>query len=137
MLLSSSDENISINVDEYQIYNSQHKKLPGITIANDMKFDEHVLRLCKKASQKLHALARVSNFMSVEKRRKIMIAFIASQLGYCPVVWMFHSRMFTKISPQPLNNSYKKMGILPFVKETFSLWQWSYIKLLMAFLRIL
>ena len=91
--LSSSDENISINVDQYQIYKSQHEILLGITIDNNMEFDEHVSRLCKKASQKLHALARVSNFMNVEQRRKIMKAFIASQFGYCPVVWMFHSRM--------------------------------------------
>ena len=27
LLISSSDENISINVDQYQIYNSQHEKL--------------------------------------------------------------------------------------------------------------
>ena len=47
---TSSDENISINVDQYQIYNSQHEKLLGITIDNNMKFDEHVSRLCKKAS---------------------------------------------------------------------------------------
>ena len=93
LLLSSSDENISINVDQYQIYNSQHEKLLGITIDNNMKFDEHVSMLCKKASQKLHALARVSTFMNLEQRRKIMNAFIASQFGYCPVVWMFHSRM--------------------------------------------
>ena len=49
-----------------------------------MKFDEHVSRLCKKASQKLHALAGVSNSMK---------GFIAFQFGYCSVVWMFHSRI--------------------------------------------
>ena len=29
LLLSSSDENISINIDKYQIDNSQHEKLLG------------------------------------------------------------------------------------------------------------
>ena len=128
LLLSSSDENIYTSVDQFQIY--QHEKLLGITIDNNMKFDEHVSRLCKNASQKLHALARVSNFIDVEQRRKIMKAFIASQLGYCPVVWMFHSRM--------LNNRINKIHIVykdfsstfeqllqkdPFMKETFRLWQ--------------
>ena len=57
-----------------------------------MRFDEHVTCLCKKASQKLHALARVSKFMNIEQRKKIMNAFISSQFGYCPLIWMFHSR---------------------------------------------
>ena len=40
----------------------------------------------------LHALARISNFMSHDKLRLLMKAFIESQFGYCPLVWMFHSR---------------------------------------------
>ena len=67
-------------------------KLLGVTIDNELKFDEHVSKLCKKASQKLHALARVSNYMSQDKLRMLMKAFVESQFGYCPLVWMFHSR---------------------------------------------
>ena len=48
--------------------------------------------LCKKVNLKLHALARMSKFMNTEKLRMIMKAFIESQFGYCPLVWMFHSR---------------------------------------------
>ena len=29
--------------------------------------------------------------MNTNKRRVLMKAFIASQLSYCPLVWMFHS----------------------------------------------
>ena len=61
--------------------------------------------------KKLHALARVPNFMNVEQRRKLMKAFIASQFGYCPVVWMFHSRMLNnrinKIHERALRIVYK------------------------------
>ena len=57
-----------------------------------MKFEKHVSSLCKKASQKLHALTRVSCYMNIKQRRVIMNAFIKSQFGYCPLVWMFHSR---------------------------------------------
>ena len=92
LLLNSENNNVSINVGNYQIFNSQHEKLLGVVIDNNLKFDEHVTRLCKKASQKLHALSRVSNYMKIEQRRKIMKAFISSQFGYCPLVWMFHSR---------------------------------------------
>ena len=30
--------------------------------------------------------------MKIEKKRIIMKAFIESQFGYCPLIWMFHSR---------------------------------------------
>ena len=30
--------------------------------------------------------------MNLAQRRSIMKAFICSQFGYCPLVWMFHSR---------------------------------------------
>ena len=39
-----------------------------------------------------NAFARISNYMDISKRRQIMKAFIESSFGYCPLVWMFHSR---------------------------------------------
>ena len=92
LLLSQPDESISINIDGYQITNSKCEKLLGIIIDNKLSFNEHVSKLCTKASQKLHALARVANYMSSDKLRLIMKAFINAQFGYCPLVWMFHSR---------------------------------------------
>ena len=44
-------------------------------------------------SEKLHWLnARLSSLMSLEKRRLIMRAFVSSQFGYCPIIWIFHNR---------------------------------------------
>ena len=31
-------------------------------------------------------------YMDSPKRRLVMKAFITSQFGYCPLIWMFHSR---------------------------------------------
>ena len=67
-------------------------KLLGITIDNELTFDEHVSKLCKKASQKVHALSRLCHYMDIKKRRTIIKAFIESQFGYCPLVWMLHIR---------------------------------------------
>ena len=74
------------------IDSSKTKVLLGITFGNELKFDYHVNLLCKKASLKLNALARIAPFMNVSKKRIIMKSFIESQFGYCPLVWMFHSR---------------------------------------------
>ena len=92
LLLNSKDNHLSVTIDDHEIFNSEHKKLLGITIDSELKFDEHVNSLCKKASQKLNALSRVSHFMNEDKRRVLMKAFIESQFGYCPLVWMFCSR---------------------------------------------
>ena len=43
-------------------------------------------------SKKVHALARISQFMNIHERRMTMKAFLASVFGYCPLVLMFHSR---------------------------------------------
>ena len=59
---------------------------------NKLNFNCHLDKLCKKAGQKIHALARVSNFMSRKQRKVIMNAFISSQFNYCPLLWMLHSR---------------------------------------------
>ena len=62
LITNSCDDNISIKVDQFRIDNSKSENLLGM----NLKFDEHVTSLYKKASQKLHALARVSRFMNIE-----------------------------------------------------------------------
>ena len=77
---------------KFEITNSNSEIILGITFGNELNFNEHVSNVYKKVSNKLHALARVSHYMSTDKKRLIMIAFIESQFGYCPLVWMFCSR---------------------------------------------
>ena len=91
-LLISSPNDVSIKIGKDEIVNKKSVKLLGVTIDQNLNFSEHVTKLCKKASTKLHALARVSKFMSMKKLRIIMKAFIESQFGYCPLIWMFHNR---------------------------------------------
>ena len=38
------------------------------------------------------SLVLIGPFMNVSKKRIIMKSFIESQFGYCPLIWMFHSR---------------------------------------------
>ena len=79
-------------IDGLPIDSSKTVVLLGITIDHELKFDKHVNYLCKKASLKLNGLARIAPFMNVSKKRVIMKSFIESQFGYCPLIWMFHSR---------------------------------------------
>ena len=92
LLVCNHTKDVSIILENEIIDSSDSVKLLGITIDNKLNFNEHVSKLCKKASSKLHALARISNFMSQDKLRLLLKSFIESQFGYCPLVWMFHSR---------------------------------------------
>ena len=92
LILSEKNQDLSIRVDSINIKNSNTEKLLGIKIDNKLTFDPHVSDICTKVSQKLHALSRIGHLMNFNRRKEIVNAFILSQFGYCPLVWMFHSR---------------------------------------------
>ena len=81
-----------IKINEINIESSPQEKLIGVILDNQINFKSHMSNLCKTASQILKTLARVSSFMDLPKRRLVMKAYINSQFGYCPLVWMMHSR---------------------------------------------
>ena len=91
-LASSYDTESFLMIDQFVIHKSQCKKLLAIKIDHNSSFEEHVSTLCSKAAQKLHALSRISLFMTQAQRRSIMKAFINSHFGYCQLVWIFHCR---------------------------------------------
>ena len=91
-LLVNTTGNIRIRVKNETFGNSSNQKLLGIRFNNNFRFNDHVASLCKKASQKLKALTRFAQYMNLAQRKSIMKAFICSQFGHCPLVWMFHSR---------------------------------------------
>ena len=96
------------------------EKLLGIKIDNKLTFEEHIEGLCKKASQKVSALARISSLMGFEQRKCMVSSFIASYYSYCPLVWMFYSRRLNtlinhvheralRIIYQDYNSSFKEL----------------------------
>ena len=95
-LTQGSRECLWIRVGDEQIWESSSEKLLGITIDKNLTFDEYLTHVCKKASQKLSALARVSQILPFYKRRITMKAFVESQFSYCPLVWMFCSRKMNR-----------------------------------------
>ena len=91
-LLLSGNKKLKSNIDNNIIESEMKQELLGVKIDSKLSFEEHVNNICKKASQKLNALARISSYVDISKRRIIFKSFITSQFGYCPLVWMFHSR---------------------------------------------
>ena len=74
------------------ILNKEKVKFLGVNLEGRLNFNFHVNTLLKKASKKYHALARMCKYMNKKKRRILMNAFTTSQLSYCPLVWISHSR---------------------------------------------
>ena len=67
-------------------------KLLGVTLDNRLSFTEYIGSLCKKATAKVHALRRISHFLSESQRNLLASSFVISEFGYCPLVWGFSSR---------------------------------------------
>ena len=91
VLLSTRDRK-DIMVCDSIISNSACEKLLGVHFDCDLSFTSHINHICKVANQKLHALSRVSNYMSFSQRKLLLNAFFLSQFNYCPLVWMCHNR---------------------------------------------
>ena len=85
-------ESLNFQISETLIHNSQSKKLLGVTFDNRW-FEKYINTICQKANRKLNVLARVTQYMTLKKRRILLMnAFFDSQFIYYPLIWMFHSR---------------------------------------------
>ena len=80
-LLMSGTKTTHKNVDGFMIKSSQKEILLGINLDSELKFEDNVNFMCKKASQKLYALARIATFMDLKQKRNIMKTFVESQFG--------------------------------------------------------
>ena len=63
-LLVSSNEKVTIKIGSHEIANSKREKLLGVHFDSGLPFDYHISEICKKASRKVCALARVTSCMS-------------------------------------------------------------------------
>ena len=89
MIAESSKSRVGsqiINVHQKEITEVKQVKLLGITFDNNLTMTDHIRGICKTASAKLSALARISTFLNEQRRKILMISFIVSQFNYCPII---------------------------------------------------
>ena len=84
ILLSCSEPSTAL-IDGSSIESNTKEILLGITIDRDLKFDEHVNNLCKKACQKLNTLVRLAAFMSVDTKRNDNKSFYRIAIWILPI----------------------------------------------------
>ena len=66
LLSGYKHEMMLTKVGQSRIWESEKQKLLDVTIDKHLKFEEHIVKQCKKARQKLSALARVCNILNQE-----------------------------------------------------------------------
>ena len=85
-LILSTYEPAQIQTRQSLIESTNCEKLAGVKIDSKLSFDKHIKKICKKASNKLRALARVTSYMAIERKNILMNSFADSQFNYCPLV---------------------------------------------------
>ena len=71
-LLISKSNTVSMKINVVDVTSSEFENLLGIKIYHKLKFEHHLNSLRKKASSKLHTLARIFLFLNVYKERVIL-----------------------------------------------------------------
>ena len=92
MIFGNKSKDSVVAIGKSTIKEGEYEKPLCVTLDKKLSFTKHVQDLCKKAHQKLHVLARLSNYIDPIKLKELMYVFIKSQFNYCPLVWMFHDR---------------------------------------------
>ena len=115
-LLLSDKKSHQVDICNKKFSSTCSENFLGIKIDNKLIFEEHVEGLCKRASQKVCAVARILSLMRFEQRKRIVNLFISSHFSYCPLVWMFHNwRLNNRIDHiherayQDYNSSFKEL----------------------------
>ena len=88
----STDDRVNITVEDQKMCNSPCEKLLGVTFDSKLNFHAHTNDICKKAGLKLNALASITPYMDLNKKRLLLNAFFMSEFNYCQLVWMYHNR---------------------------------------------
>ena len=70
---------VQVNLVAAQIENSSSEKLLGVTNAK-LSFEKYIKQIYAKVRAKLKALARISPFMNIQKKKVLMKAFLRLSL---------------------------------------------------------
>ena len=92
--ICSSTLKTSIAIENEQTRKSSCEKLLSVVFDSKLTFQSHIHNICKKASQKLNAISRITRYVNFDKKRVAANAFFITQLNYCLLIWMGQNRTY-------------------------------------------
>ena len=99
MLLQKSTKKViqeTLQIDNNEIKSENSVTLLGITIDNRLSFDDHISKLCNKASMQLNAIFILKKYMSQKELEVVLNSFIYSNFNYRLLVWHFSTTKSVK-----------------------------------------
>ena len=73
MVIGSRDLSHEIMLNNNKITSSYEEKLLGIFLDSKLNFESHIGSLCRKADQKINALARLKNYLTSDQKTYYLI----------------------------------------------------------------
>ena len=74
--------------NEFKITVNSNETLLGVEIDENLRFDIHINKICKKAAKQLNSLNRIARHMREKERTIIINSFILCHFNYCPLIWL-------------------------------------------------
>ena len=78
MCLGNNTENETFLFHNILMKNSKEHKTLAVALDNELDFKNHISELCRKASQKIAALSRLTSYLHSSEKKLIFIAIIKS-----------------------------------------------------------
>ena len=77
-LFITSDQKVSMKIDNIEIENTSSEKLLGIIIDSKLNFKENLGGIIKKASRKVNVLSRITPYMNLTEQKLLINSFFKS-----------------------------------------------------------
>ena len=87
MLLQKSTKKViqeKLQINNNKIESENLVTLLGITVDNRLSVNDHISKLCNKASMQLNAIFRLKKYMGQKEFGNVFNSFIYSNFNYCP-----------------------------------------------------
>ena len=91
MFLGSNIDNskITFMIENKRVKSRSEVKLLGITRDDKLSFTTHIENLCRTASNRLRALARIHKITTFQQAKLLSEVCFMSTFAYGPLIWMY------------------------------------------------
>ena len=87
MVLGKTEDKLLFKSGDIDIRTTEKTNLLGVVLDSTLKFDDHVLRICRKVSAQINALNRLKNILALKTKESLYRSIILPNFYYYDQVW--------------------------------------------------